>query len=335
MKVSAVVPTRNRPESLIRTVRALVAQSQALEEILIVDSSDEPLDTRLIPDSRATPVRYLTSPASVCLQRNIGIRAAQGDYVFLCDDDVEPPADYVELLSNYIADSDAVAVTGLCLQKSEDGRWVFEYPVRTFRRLVRYYLFQQSIWGSIDQVRTNWLTRPIAHHIQRRYRMRGNSVTRAGWPVLTQFDGDVIRTRIYALGASIIKKTCFDSNLFDETLDPHGIGDNYGVALNLPEKIHVIRKAFYHHHAATENRLATELATFRRMLALHYFLSIRSNRSARIWLMWSLLGRLLACLMGDRRDARGTARAMSLILTRRNPYLIARASGRKFVAPLI
>jgi len=179
VKVSAVIPTRNRPESLIRTVAALIAQSQPLEEIVIVDSSDEPLDARLLPDSQATRIHCLTSQASVCLQRNIGIEAAQGDYVFLCDDDVEPPADYVELLSNYIIESGAVAVTGLCLQKSEDGRWVFEYPVNTFRRLVRYYVFQQSIWGSIDRVGTNWLTRPFARYIQRRYRIRGNSVTRA------------------------------------------------------------------------------------------------------------------------------------------------------------
>jgi hypothetical protein len=31
---------------------------------------------------------------------------------------------------------------------------------------------------------------------------------------------------------------------FDEVLDPHGIGDNYGVAFGFPSKIHVLNSAW-------------------------------------------------------------------------------------------
>lgn len=44
IKISAVIATRNRKDSLYRTLRAILNQTYKLEEVIIVDSSDEKLE---------------------------------------------------------------------------------------------------------------------------------------------------------------------------------------------------------------------------------------------------------------------------------------------------
>jgi len=331
ISISVVIPTRNRPESLLRTLHCLVAQTYALQEIIVVDSSDESTDLGLIFRSTDTRIEQIVSRPSVCLQRNIGIAASRGEYVFLCDDDIDLPQDYVATLAAYISDTGATAVSGLVHQKGPDGEWVYQYPVGSFRRQLLTYVFQLGAWGSMRLSSPSRWTRFVSEAIAAHYERRGNDLSLAGWPTVTQFDAAVIRTRVYGLGASIVQKSCFDSNGFDETLDPHGFGDNYGVAMGLAEKIHVLKSAPVWHHESSVNRLPRQLAAYRRTLALHYFLTLMSTRRARVFLVWSLIGMALVALPHDRLRAKAAAKAILLICTGLNPYLAARKVGRKFV----
>jgi hypothetical protein len=219
------------------------------------------------------------------------------------------------------------------LQQNEHGDWVAEYPVRSSRRLLWCYVFQLSLWGNLDEISVNAITRPVYRHMRRFYECRGNSTTLAGWPLLTDFGGDVIRTRIYGLGSCIVNKACLKAAPFDETLDPHGIGDNYGVALGLPDGILVARQTPVKHHVAGLNRLDKALADFRRALALHYFLTAHAGRGTRLVLAWSLFGQWLASLLGRGPAGRAYWKALLLILAGRNPYVVAGKQGRKFVEP--
>ena len=335
MKISAVVPTRNRLDSLLRTIAALAAQTFPLTEILIIDSSDDAFDQSLLAASDDTEIRYLRAPASVCIQRNIGIQQASGDYIFLCDDDIEPPTDYIEVIAKHIGKARAVAVSGLCLQRDANDEWVYQYPVTSFPRQLFGFIFQLGVWGDVRNVSSNALTGKLRDLIVGSYMKRANSLTRAGWPLFTQVDGDVIETKIYGLGACVLKASCFDSNHFDEVLDSHGIGDNYGIALGLSQNIHVLKDTAFHHHQEPTNRLSHNLSSYRRILALHYFLCIRSTFNSRVFLQWSLFGKLLAELIGRSPQARGTAKAMFLILLNRNPYLIGAAHGRSCIEPQV
>jgi hypothetical protein len=221
------------------------------------------------------------------------------------------------------------------LQENAVGDWAYEYPITSFRRLLWTYVFQLSVWGSIAGAEPapflGWLYRRINAH----YRAKGNDLSQAGWPVLTQFGSDVIRTRVYGLGACLISRHALLSHPFDETLDPHGIGDNYGIAVTLPEKLHVLKSTAFRHHLAAENRLAPELAFYRRILALHLFQTLHSTRVMRAFLVWSLLGISLASLFRRRAHLPATLKAIGLILAGRNPYVRARAEGRKCVAPTL
>ncbi len=89
--VSAVIPTRNRPDLVTRAVRSVLSQTvTAIECIVIVDGPDSATVDALshISDAR---VRVITLAESVggCEARNAGVVAAQGEWVALLDDDDE------------------------------------------------------------------------------------------------------------------------------------------------------------------------------------------------------------------------------------------------------
>ena len=89
--VSVVIPTHNRPDMLCEAVASVQAQTFTNYEIIVVcngSSSDDLVRYAAIPDIRL----IVTSCKGIGLALNIGITAAQGDWVaFLDDDDLWEP----------------------------------------------------------------------------------------------------------------------------------------------------------------------------------------------------------------------------------------------------
>ncbi len=108
MKTSAVIITKDRPDSLRKCLQSLAAQVLAPTEVIVVDSgSDQRLGDALQREGAGAPyaLRYLRSEPSMVLQRNLGIRYACGDIVFFFDDDVVLEPEYVrQVVAAYAAD---------------------------------------------------------------------------------------------------------------------------------------------------------------------------------------------------------------------------------------
>jgi len=89
--VSAIIPTRNRPALLAKAVRSVLAQTTPIAEcIVVIDGQDnrtaEMLST--MGDARIRAI-HLRDRVGGSEARNVGIRAAQGDWIALLDDDDE------------------------------------------------------------------------------------------------------------------------------------------------------------------------------------------------------------------------------------------------------
>src|SRR5690349_21751432 len=191
MQISVVIPTCNRKARLLQTLQSLNNTSYPVQEVIIVDSGEEILvstDFELFSNLR---IEYLSSEKSVCIQRNTGIERAKSEWIFLCDDDVEVPADYLGKLVAHINKHDAGAVSGQWMQPVEKG-WQASWPELSSFHLFRKYIFQLSIWGEI-KCRPNFITRY--------YEKKGNHISKAGWPVITQMSGEFFVTPVYTLGA--------------------------------------------------------------------------------------------------------------------------------------
>lgn len=337
LSISVVIPTRHRHESLVRLLESLAQQPYPLTEILIVDSSD------ILPDEAAykaliphVPLSLVHSRPSVCIQRNKGVSIAKGDYIFLCDDDIQVTEAYIPDIAKYFLEHpDAGSVAGLFLEKNKDGKWIAERPKKTFKSLLWCYIFQTSVWGNLHNIETNsWIKR----HIKKYYDSRKNTYSLAGWPVNTNFEPPVFTTSIYSLGASITKKEWLINAPYEEVLDPYGIGDNYGVSLQFPQQpgIHILTYASIYHHKTPVNRLPFYVSYYRRVLALHYFMKTNSRFSIgnRLWLLWSLVGNTLMFLLkGNFPYLKATLKIIALILLGRNPYLKAKRNNEEVFVP--
>ncbi|MEV4659976.1 glycosyltransferase [Micromonospora sp. NPDC049301] len=90
--VSAVVPTRDRPELLRAAVRAILAQEYPgpIEVVVVFDQStpDESLTGLSGPDRTVRVIRNERTPG-LAGARNSGTLAAEGELVAFCDDDDE------------------------------------------------------------------------------------------------------------------------------------------------------------------------------------------------------------------------------------------------------
>jgi hypothetical protein len=228
-------------------------------------------------------------------------------------------------------------VTGVWRESDGSGAGIREFSVPSLRYLVFALVFQLTVWADIEGVRGNAVTALPLGAIKRWYRRRGNRWSLAGWPLVTQPRGAVVHTAIYTLGAALVRQDWLLASPFDEGLGPHGIGDNYGVALGFPTEqgIAVLPELSVLHRRSAENRLDPVQAYYQRVLALDYFVrtSARFSRVNTAWLVWSLIGSL-AMFALQRRGALiwRTVSALGLIVTGRNPLLAE--TRRRQAAPV-
>lgn len=89
--VSAVIPTRGRPDFLLGAVRSVLRQTwPRMEVIVVVDGPDPATEARLelLTDPRVRTV-FLDHACGGSDARNAGVRAARGSWIAFLDDDDE------------------------------------------------------------------------------------------------------------------------------------------------------------------------------------------------------------------------------------------------------
>ena len=95
--VSALVCTRNRPQSLLRTVRSLLRLSQNAEfELIVIDQSEGFETQSVLASEEDARLRYVrSSVAGKGAALNEGLRLAKGTIVVCTDDDCEAGHDWI------------------------------------------------------------------------------------------------------------------------------------------------------------------------------------------------------------------------------------------------
>lgn len=105
LTASVIICTRNRLESLITCLISLSKQTVQIKQLIIVDSSQQPLNTqenftKIFTSNQfsSSELIYLHTKPGLTFQRNQGILHANADIVFFFDDDVVLSRHYIELL---------------------------------------------------------------------------------------------------------------------------------------------------------------------------------------------------------------------------------------------
>jgi glycosyltransferase involved in cell wall biosynthesis len=92
-----IIPTRNREEYALATVKHLLAQDYPRFRIIVVDQSDQPseaLRSLSLQDSRL--VHHAAESRGLPAGRNEGLRLSSGEIVIFVDDDVVPEPGFIE-----------------------------------------------------------------------------------------------------------------------------------------------------------------------------------------------------------------------------------------------
>jgi len=101
-RVSVVIPTRHRPESLASCLRQLAPGTQTLAaaeyEVVVADDGTTD-DTRALLERAFPWARHTAGPRrGPASNRNAGVRAARGGWIAFTDDDTLPDRDWLERL---------------------------------------------------------------------------------------------------------------------------------------------------------------------------------------------------------------------------------------------
>jgi glycosyltransferase involved in cell wall biosynthesis len=302
--VTVVIPTYKRLDSLIRTLRSIEKQSLLPEKVFIVIAGSSETEIAKAIQTIKLPIEVIISEPSVCKQRNIGIEKAVTRYILLCDDDIVLPENYIKTLVSYhYSNPETRITTGEELRLQPDKNWRPYTDQNSFLRLYYHYIFGLPVWDDLSysaSTKSFW-----QKYILNLYQKKGNGITNAGWPLLTNRSSSVFKTRIYSLQAALIPRDFLQKNLFDENLEQYGIGDNYDVGLRIntnKDQIHVLTTIPYKHYKESSNRLEPSQAYYYRTKTLYQCLKKLSVfNSKNIWYFrWSLFGNGMAFLMKGR-----------------------------------
>jgi GT2 family glycosyltransferase len=152
VRVSVVVPTRNRPQDIVPCVETILAQPGSDIEVIVVDQSDDGATRDAIAALQRDPrLRYLRSDErGVSRARNLGIESARAPIIAFTDDDCRVAPDWLPRLTDALAaDADAALVFGrVTVPQDVDGRarWAASFePAR--RQYQHVFPSPSEPWG--------------------------------------------------------------------------------------------------------------------------------------------------------------------------------------------
>jgi len=133
MKLSVIIPTRNRSESLFLVLESICNQTISPDkfEVIVVDNGSKD-DTKEVTLSFANKIRNLRyfyeDKPGLHRGRHRGLRESQADILVYADDDIEGIPTWLEGVEESFEDKSVVLVGGKVLPKflSEPPRWIKE-----------------------------------------------------------------------------------------------------------------------------------------------------------------------------------------------------------------
>jgi glycosyltransferase involved in cell wall biosynthesis len=146
-KVSIILPTFNRADTIVRAVKSARAQTYQDWELIVVDDGSTDDTAALIGgmDRRLTLIRQENRGFTEA--RNTGIRAASGDYLAFLDSDDEFLPHHLELCVGFLeAFKDEQIVSTELLEDFGRGRTVNHYRIETSE----WYPRKAALIGSHD-----------------------------------------------------------------------------------------------------------------------------------------------------------------------------------------
>ena len=141
LKVSIVMPTKNRSDIIRQAIDSVLIQTHQNFELLVVDDGSDDDSTKQIIDSIAdSRIKYFkTKPLGVASARNTGLDAATGDYIAFLDSDNTWDQQYIRYSLLHLCSTGALACFA-GLQAFNDDQEVVYYRCNTYDKRALFEL---------------------------------------------------------------------------------------------------------------------------------------------------------------------------------------------------
>jgi len=148
LRVSVVVPTRERPDDLTRCLESLVGVCRTGDEIIVVDNDPASRCTAAVADQ--FNVRYLVERTrGLNRARNAGLAAANGAVVAFVDDDVVVTDQWLARISGCFSAGAVGCATGLVLPLELETMAQEQFELYTqHRRRLQWRVFSREVMRS-------------------------------------------------------------------------------------------------------------------------------------------------------------------------------------------
>lgn len=152
MKISVIIPTKNRPQDLLKAVASIIAQNRLPDELILVDQSDSDASRPEIGEMMGNAggsvrLNHIYDPRIRGLvdAKRVGALNASGDIVYFLEDDIILEPDYIEQIEQGFANHPKMV--GCCgiitnsLPKPVGYEFIFHLFHRGIFRDIRVGLF--------------------------------------------------------------------------------------------------------------------------------------------------------------------------------------------------
>lgn len=153
MNIAIIICTKDRPKDLGVILKSLVVQSVKLNEVIIVDGSDQSVESVATTFRDVLPIKYWhVRPPGLTKQRNFGISKLDSgtDWVGFLDDDLELDENCLKNLVTFIKTREDVKGVGLCIKNQRDLKKSF---LREIMLLDKYPGGQVTLSGAAAAIR--------------------------------------------------------------------------------------------------------------------------------------------------------------------------------------
>lgn len=288
LSLSVIICTRNRPNDIITCLHSLSTQTQFLDELIIVDSSDQPLSrdpffNQIIHVFKAR-YTYVQSEPGLTLQRNKGIALATGDVIYFFDDDVILEPNYLAVMQD------------------------------TFLRLPTYLGGMGTITNMQTKEAVHWRVLRSVFLLRRDY--ASGNFTWSGMP--THAYGIQSFKTIQILGGCCMafRRSALQKHTFDEQLTGYAYMEDCDISWRVSRDgllfYNPQARLAHHNSPLARDKIIDNRMMFMRNYRYLYFKNIYPhNKLSLLAHWWTLLGLFIeAIMMRSRQSIKGYWRAL-------------------------
>ncbi|MDD5217908.1 MAG: glycosyltransferase [Candidatus Omnitrophica bacterium] len=127
--VSIIIPTYNRPQFLKRAIQSVLSQTYKDYEIIVVQNGPVEHSKALVDEliRNGAPIRYINEPRACPVNaRNVGVLAAQGEYVAFLDDDDEWLPNKLEVQVAFLEKQENIGLVGCQMDMVDEWNQVVQ-----------------------------------------------------------------------------------------------------------------------------------------------------------------------------------------------------------------